>query len=294
MENQLFKDNEDPTFRKEVEDFYNNALQHSTVQIPFFNDLTYELVPIFSRGSMPYFFKDIRIPEATSGIKHWGARRKDIEKWNKKYPWSEKANKIYWRGSTTGGHITAKTYEKLHRYRWVQYATRKNSTLATKANVGFSFIIFCEPDGCEAIRNTTDKPHFEDIEEYWKHKVGMDLEGFCWSTRLKMLLYSNNIVFKPPKVYQEWFQDLVIPWKHYVPIKFDFTDVEEKLDKVIAGDQQMLKIAQTATEFAKHELRVEDSYCYTYKLLLEYTHLLNYTVKPLNNYQKYKVKEFDY
>jgi len=239
---------------------------------------------------MHYFFYDIRFPDARHFRREtWNKFRKEDENCNKKYNWDSKANKIYWRGSTTGGRIESDSFKKLHRWRFVNFANNKNSTISTKANVAFSQISFCQKmachgcytDGCNTLKNSSIPPiDSHPFDAHWKYKVLMDLEGYGWSNRFKRLLYSNSVVFRHTTIFSEFWQDWVKPWVHYIPVKFDFSDVEEKLDRVIAGDNEMLSVIQPSTDLIKNELRIEDVYCYTYRLLLDYAKLLRYKVKP--------------
>jgi len=125
------------------------------------------------------------------------------------------------------------------------------------------------------------------FEENWEYKVVMDLEGFAWSVRFKNLLYSNMVTFRHTPIFREFWQDWVQPWKHYIPVKLDFSDVEQKLDQVLAGNKTMLSVIQESTNFVRDHLRVEDAQCYMYRLLLDYAKLMRYKIKPCNDTEMY-------
>jgi len=157
-----------------------------------------------------------------------------------------------------------------------------NTTLAMKTNVSFSEIYSCDKTLCHIFKNSSILPFTgrRPFEENWEYKVLIDIEGFAWSLRLKNLLYSNSVVFKPIPIFREFWQDLLKPWVHYIPVKFDFSDVEEKLDQVLSGNNSYLSVIQASTDFIKDHLRIEDAHCYAYKLLLEYSKLMKYNMKP--------------
>ena len=53
----------------------------------------------------------------------------------------------------------------------------------------------------------------------------------------------------------EWYYPRLLPWKHYVPIRNDLSDFEERVKYVLdpANDEALKKIAADSTEFvAKH------------------------------------------
>jgi len=286
----LIKQKKNKSLKKDITEFYEEALHHSSVTIPAIADYTYKLLPVFGRSNVPYFFKDIRFPDAYHfRKKYWLWHTKNAKSWNNLYNWTMKENKIYWRGSTTGGRLEEKTYTQLHRWKWVKFANEQNTTFAKKTNVTFSYIKFCSirqclpcyTRTCNIIKNSGIPPLDPNVfSQHWKYKVLMDLEGYAWSNRFKLLLYSNSIVFRPTTIFREFWQDWVEPWKHYIPVKYDFSDVEEKLDRVINGDPRLLSVIQPSTSFVQNNLRIEDVYCYTYRLLLDYAKLLRYKVEP--------------
>jgi len=233
--------------------------------------------------------KDIRFPDGKFLQSLWNKEREAIEKWNLKYSnWTMKKDKIYWIGGVTGGRVDADSYQKLHRYRWVKYANMLNTSLYNKTEVKFSDTVFCKPGGCEAVNGSVPFIEKQPFEQNWEYKVLIDLEGFAWSERFKKLLYSNSVVFRHEPIFVEFWQDWVKPWVHYIPIKFDFSDVEEKLDQVIAGNKTVLSVIQLSTEFIHDNLRVEDIYCYIYRLLLDYAKLMRYNIKQCKDTEIHK------
>jgi len=76
-------------------------------------------------------------------------------------------------------------------------------------------------------------------------------------------------VFKSTK-YEEWLSERVRPWADYIPVNYDLSDLEEKVEW--AHDHASLSetIAEHGRETAERRLRPEDQQCYTYRLLLEY------------------------
>jgi hypothetical protein len=47
-----------------------------------------------------------------------------------------------------------------------------------------------------------------------------------------------------------WFTDLLIPFVHYIPIKYDLSDLIEKIEWVNENDEMAEKIAVNAYEFS--------------------------------------------
>ena len=63
---------------------------------------------------------------------------------------------------------------------------------------------------------------------------------------------------------------------HYVPVAFDYSDLQAKLSWAQENDNLAEKIAAAAREFAYSRVRNEDLKCYLWRLLLEYAALLEH------------------
>ena len=61
-----------------------------------------------------------------------------------------------------------------------------------------------------------------------------------------------------------------MPGEHYVPVEFDFSNLDAQLDWARANDDDARRIATAATAFVRERLRPEDVACYVYRLLVEY------------------------
>jgi len=193
---------------------------------------------------------------------------------------------MYWRGASTGSFNTMNSFRHNHRFKFVQFANVNGSTLAKKSEVGLSETSFCTKDACDAIRKESFSPIKRDsFETNWKYKALFDIEGHSYSTRLKFFLYSNSVILKHTAIYPEFYQDWLIPYEHFIPVRFDYSDLEEKLDMLLAGNETMIAVADKSTDLVMKQLRWEDSACYIYRLLLSYAKLLKYDVKP-STYQE--------
>lgn len=86
------------------------------------------------------------------------------------------------------------------------------------------------------------------LQEQLKFKGLIVLEGNDVATGLKWALYSNSVVLMPPPTRTSWaMEELLVPWKHYIPIYPDASDAEEKMQWVIDHDNEAREIALHAT-----------------------------------------------
>jgi hypothetical protein len=108
---------------------------------------------------------------------------------------------------------------------------------------------------------------YQDQINRWKYLL--DMEGFGWSARLKVLLSSPRIVFMVDRPYQEWFFEYLEPWKHYVPVKRDLSDIKENYDKIESDVILQEHIKKNQREFAKKYLTREAAENRIYEIIKE-------------------------
>jgi hypothetical protein len=78
-----------------------------------------------------------------------------------------------------------------------------------------------------------------------QHKAIIMLEGNDAGTGFKWALFSNSVVLTTQPKFTSWaMEELLEPWVHYVPLKDDFLDVQEKMQWVIDHDEEAAQIAR--------------------------------------------------
>lgn len=90
------------------------------------------------------------------------------------------------------------------------------------------------------------------IEEHLDYKFILCLEGNDVATNLKWVMSSNSLAVMPEPSYETWFMEgKLIPNYHYVKIKHDFSDVEERMQYYIEHPEEALEIIKHANEYTK-------------------------------------------
>ena len=106
------------------------------------------------------------------------------------------------------------------------------------------------------INNNTDHDHWIkkkiSIEEHLKYKFILCIEGVDVATNLKWVMSSNSIaIMAKPKV-ESWFMEKkLIGNFHYIEIKDDYSDLEERLNYYINNVDKCLEIINNANEYVK-------------------------------------------
>lgn len=99
---------------------------------------------------------------------------------------------------------------------------------------------------------TRDEWHGSYVSEYdhLTYKFIMCLEGNDVATNLKWVMSSNSLAVMPPPRYETWYMEgTLIPDYHYVAIKPDYSDLEERLQYYIDHPDEAEAIIRHAHEY---------------------------------------------
>mmetsp|Transcript_30061 Transcript_30061/g.71541 ORF Transcript_30061/g.71541 Transcript_30061/m.71541 type:complete len:383 (+) Transcript_30061:272-1420(+) len=136
-------------------------------------------------------------------------------------PWGEKVNAMVFRGNPTG------TRAKL-------LAPFLHDT--KNPNLDFALIA--------SLRERLT------VKKLMKFKYFLVLPGNDVSTGLKWMLYSNSVVFMPrPSVVSWAMEDMLVPNIHYIQLKDDLSDLEDRLEWAMANDGLSQNISKWATQY---------------------------------------------
>jgi hypothetical protein len=92
------------------------------------------------------------------------------------------------------------------------------------------------------------------LPDHTQYKYLIDVPGVGYSARVKLLLFSGRPLFYVIRSENEsYFKDLK-PFKHYIPVRADLSDLEEKYQWAEKNPDVARQIAQNALEYAKNNL----------------------------------------
>ncbi|NCC11276.1 MAG: lipopolysaccharide biosynthesis protein [Bacteroidia bacterium] len=90
------------------------------------------------------------------------------------------------------------------------------------------------------------------IREHLDYKFILALEGNDVASNLKWVMSSNSVAVMPKPTCETWFMEgTLIPNYHYIEIKSDFSDLEERLNYYIAHPQEALEIISHAHDYVE-------------------------------------------
>jgi hypothetical protein len=90
------------------------------------------------------------------------------------------------------------------------------------------------------------------IQEHLDYKFIMALEGNDVASNLKWVMSSNSLAVMTKPTCETWFMEgTLIPNFHYVEVKEDFSDLEEKLQYYIQHPEKAEEIIRNAHDFVR-------------------------------------------
>jgi len=110
------------------------------------------------------------------------------------------------------------------------------------------------PLGC----NPRMRKEFLSIDEQLRYKFIVSVEGNDVATNLKWIMSSNSLCLMCKPRYETWFMEgLLQAGVHYVLLKDDFSDLEEKIDFYRKNPEAALRIIENANRWVD-QFRNED------------------------------------
>jgi len=183
--------------------------------------------------------------------RHW-EKLSEVDKYD--IPFEKKENKLIWRGSNTGNYSRGKIRDLFVE----KFQHHKNK------NIDIKYSVLTQENKSEIpfILNKLS------IEDQLKNKFILSIEGNDVATNLKWLMYSNSLVLMPKPTICTWFmEDKLINKKHYIEIKDDFSDLEEKYNWCCNNLDKCKEIILNAKKYVKQFLNEENEKTITKKIL---------------------------
>ena len=245
----LFHDNYDNQIRYYVNDlrnyFNNSEIKNFNIYIAF-GDINVKMKKYCFTKSRPIdLINNFNILLNLNTPRHW----KDLDD-VKKYdiPFDKKNNKIIWRGTSTGNK----------RVNFVEkYQNHQNEDIDIK------FSNLCQ--------NVIDNNYILSklsIKEQLQSKFLISIEGNDVATNLKWILYSNSVVIMPKPTVCSWImEDKLISGTHYIEIKSDYSNLEEKYKWCLNNLEECKKIAENGKKYIEQFLNQENEIKITNKII---------------------------
>ncbi|KAI8616845.1 lipopolysaccharide-modifying protein, partial [Chytriomyces sp. MP71] len=110
------------------------------------------------------------------------------------------------------------------------------------------------------------------FQDTLRYKYLIVVDGYGWPNRLQNYLQGNSIILYNG-IFTDYYNWMLKPWVHYVPVRPDFSDLEDLLNWLQANDDKAKTISENARKLVKYVGSLSHQQCYTSLFLLEYARL---------------------
>ena len=205
----------------------------------------------------------------------WNALAKMINEHFEKWPWNEKIERLFWRGAPFDGN-------HFGMYRFNCWKEIPRGTLVYLSRVDSEHIdaaFSSYPPGClredpERCLREMGPQSFVPVLDQLQYKYHLIIDGVtCTYPATHWKLLSGSLTFKQASRDIMYFYPEMIPWKHYIPVRADLSDLIEKIEWAKNHDEIAHAIAQNGREFALTHLMREQILDYCRAILIRYSSL---------------------
>lgn len=156
-------------------------------------------------------------------------------------PWKERKAKFVWRGTLECGEL--QNFTKPHPS---GLNPRKLFVEIVKRDRILGSFVDCDT----SCRMEPDKMA--------EHKFIFDIDGFTNTfSGTVWKLASGSVLIKQESHWMQWYYPNLKPWIHYVPLKNDFSNLEEVMGWCLSHDSECEEIAKNAKKFYTERLTYE-------------------------------------
>jgi SAM-dependent methyltransferase len=173
----------------------------------------------------------------------------------KPIPWASRKSIAFWRGQTTGWYDAqgnkVRSWGELPR---VQLCRLAQSNAADLLDAGLSGLAqVTDEEQREVIQGEgllKNHVHWSEFQR-WKFQIDIDGNTNAWPGMF-IKLYSGSPILKvtSPLGFRQWYYDRLTPWKNFVPVEADMSDLLEKIAWLQAHDEHAWQIGETARQLA--------------------------------------------
>jgi hypothetical protein len=184
--------------------------------------------------------------------KHWSGLDQIIKN---DIPVSEKEDICIFRGSTTGFYWSSKFDSKMSSRCKLMHAYKSLSASQVQQfclDIGFTSItrpLMSNKDKVREYATNMTKEKIS-IKKLLSYKFVLTPEGNDVATGLKAVLASTSLPIMPTPSVESWLLELdLVPWKHYAPVKSDYSDMIEVLERLRSDPELQEYIAKSGQEY---------------------------------------------
>lgn len=287
---------------------YNNLW--GTKTFPLVSHSFEKYSPIFSMSNSERY-ADLLFPT----WEDWARIQQHEGKWfthlNKNYtdnfdiPWNDRKPTAIFRGTSTGCGVTIETNKRL-KAAYISSVTKPDKNGDRYLDAGISKwntrIRKLEDNDYLTVIDLKNIPidiaDFVSPRDQAKYKYVVNIEGHVSAFRLSHELSSGSVVLLVDSEWKVWYSNKLVPYKHYVPVKGDLSDIIDQIKWCRDNDNKCRQIAINARKFYDKYLQKNGVFDYLQKCLVDLKNKMGiyfYNIKtPLEVSIDLEYKNLDY
>lgn len=137
-----------------------------------------------------------------------------------------------------------------------EYKTRPLLYEIAKSNPSSLEVVHVQPMNGEISKNNDN--YQSQGSQVKRFKYLIDIGGNGYSGRLKMLMWSQRPILLVDRRYVEYFHKDLVPYKHFVPVHKDLSNLMEQIQWCNQHPQETHAIAQNALRYAQQHFKLEE------------------------------------
>lgn len=142
----------------------------------------------------------------------------------------------------------------IHKVCWRGLARPRHSNRALLCEMSNLHPDYIDAKHTGSNKNKNDYLAMNDMVSKYKYLIDTQAHGF--SGRLKYLMNSNRLIFMQDRFYKTFIEEDLKPFKHYIPVKYDFSDLIDKIQWAESHPEESEAINKNMFEFACKNLSV--------------------------------------
>lgn len=226
---------------------------------PLFSGNYKKHIPILNSSSAVRY-RDIPLPTFDELRYVWGKEQLKIEEVNLK--WTTKKNIAIFRGSATGCGFTVNRNPRL-KAAWLSQKYPKFINAGITAAVQKLKIEEVDRVGYVDMKKLNLKfSNFVSMEQQSNYKYILHLDGNVAAYRLSKSMLLGSVILIQESGTRLWFQHMLVPYVHYIPIKNNLSDLIDKIKWCQNNDEKCEEIAKNGKDFAEKILT--EKACFDY------------------------------
>ena len=122
----------------------------------------------------------------------------------------------------------------------------------------------------QAFLKREHRAQYMSLTQQSQYKYILHIAGHVQAYRLSAELATGSALLLVESEYKMWFEQKLVPWEHYIPVKADLSDLFDQVSWCLQHDEECRIIAQNARAFYTKYLSKHGCLNYIYELICHY------------------------